>query len=60
MDSILEFFSFILSPIQMFFVGVYTQLHTAFTYVATFVMTFLQGVINVIQAIVDLFNFGNY
>jgi len=60
MNAISEFFSFIFSPVQMFFVEVFTQLQSAVAYVATFLMTFLRGVINVIQAVVDLFNFGNY
>ncbi len=60
MNGISEFFSFILSPIQMFFMGVFVELQTASTYVLTFFMSFLQGLMNVLQSILDLFNFGNY
>lgn len=60
MNGISEFFSFILSPVTMFLSGVAVQFQSASTYVLNFFMSFLSGLMNVLQAIVDLLNFGNY
>ena len=60
MDGIADFFSFILSPVQMFLSETVGQLQSASNYVLSFLMTFLQGVMGVIQALLQLINIGNY
>ncbi len=60
MNGISEFFAFILSPVTTFLSEVAAQFQSASSYVLTFLMSFLKGIVNVLQAIVNLLNIGNY
>ena len=60
MNGISEFFAFILSPVTIFLSEVAAQFQSASSYVLTFLMSFLKGIVNVLQAIVNLLNIGNY